>query len=211
LPPPPHPAVHKSKHASNTPANAHTKRGFLRRAARSKVYVAIRSSARTAIGRYQRGTPGSGIGLGGNSPFLDVETETLNGTAEALVTLIEDTEGVHVAFVGAPVQDRFTVPVKPSIGVSCRLYVAVWPALTVADAEPLLAGEIEKPGGGNVILATNASPFPPFVDCKAPAVASPEERLTPVIMGPAGLCPFPTARRVSRPMPVPMSPALPPK
>ena len=76
------------------------------------------------------------MGLGGSSPFLVVETEMLNSTGEEPLTSSEGAEGVHVAFAGAPVQDRFTVPVKPSIGVSCRLYVAVCPALTVADVEP---------------------------------------------------------------------------
>ena len=145
------------------------------------------------------------MGLCGNSPFFVVETETLNGTVEAPVTLTEEAQGVQAAFVGAPVQDRLTVPVKPPVGVTCRLYVAICPAVTPADVEPPLAADIEKSGGGNAILATKASPFPPGVDWKAPAVASPGERVTPVPRILAGFV------DVSRPIPVPMSPAAPPK
>ena len=51
--------------------------------------------------------------------------------------------GVHVTVNGAPVQVRVIVPLKP-VGLNCRLYVAGWPAVTVAEAEPPVAVTTEK-------------------------------------------------------------------
>ena len=72
-----------------------------------------------------------------------VVTLIANGEADPLgVTLAG--EAVHTAKEGAPVQVSATVPANPLSGEICRLYVAVLPAVTVADAEPLDAAAMEK-------------------------------------------------------------------
>jgi len=53
-------------------------------------------------------------------------------------------EGVQTAKEGAPVQVSATVPANPFSGEICRLYVAVLPAVTVAEVEPLVAAAREK-------------------------------------------------------------------
>lgn len=49
-----------------------------------------------------------------------------------------------MAAAGAPAQANDALPVKPALGVSCRLKAAVCPAVTVTDVEPGAAGEIVK-------------------------------------------------------------------
>lgn len=51
---------------------------------------------------------------------------------------------VQVANEGAPVQDSAIVPVKPFSAEACKLYVAVFPAFTVAVVEPPVAAAREK-------------------------------------------------------------------
>jgi len=50
----------------------------------------------------------------------------------------------QVANDGAPVQVRATVPANPLRGETCKLYVAVFPAITVAAVEPPSAAAKEK-------------------------------------------------------------------
>jgi Phage integrase family len=51
---------------------------------------------------------------------------------------------MQVEFWGAPLQLSVTAPLNPLIAVTCRLYVAGLPAVTVAVAEPPDARPIEK-------------------------------------------------------------------
>ena len=51
--------------------------------------------------------------------------------------------GVHVDATGAPVQVNVIVPLKP-VGLICRLYVAGWPAVTVALVELPVGVTMEK-------------------------------------------------------------------
>jgi len=51
---------------------------------------------------------------------------------------------MQVEFWGAPVQLSVTAPLNPLIAVTCRLYVAGLPAVTVAVAEPPGARPTEK-------------------------------------------------------------------
>jgi len=49
-----------------------------------------------------------------------------------------------VAAAGAPVQANDALPLKPGPGVSCKVKVAVCPAVTVIEVEPLGAGEMAR-------------------------------------------------------------------
>ena len=105
--------------------------------------------------------------------------QTTGGTAEAAVVLAVTVKGtaaapvtetgfgaLHVALEGAPVQVKLTVPVKPPVGLIWRLYVAVCPAVTVAEAEPVEVGLSVKEGVGGAEGATlkmKASPFEPSI------------------------------------------------
>ena len=82
--------------------------------------------------------------MSGNvTPCFAVVTVTVKGAAAPL-TAGELGDAEHWARAGAPVQVRFTVPVKPPTGLIWRLYVAVWPALTVAEADPPVAAPREN-------------------------------------------------------------------
>lgn len=71
-----------------------------------------------------------------------VLTVAVKGAAAPFgVAEFDDNE--HVASDGAPVQLSATVPLNPLIGVTCKLYVAGFPAFTVAVVEPPLAASIE--------------------------------------------------------------------
>ena len=54
-----------------------------------------------------------------------------------LVPVIDSVAGLpmHCIPAGAPVQLTVSVPVNPPMAVTMRLYVAVWPALIVAEVE----------------------------------------------------------------------------
>lgn len=130
----------------------------------------------------QAGTRGLGMRqmIGGTAEAAVVLTVTLKGTAAVPVT--ETGFGaLHVALEGAPVQVKVTVPVKPPVGLIWRLYVAVCPAVTVAEAEPVGVGVSVKEGGaGAATLKTKASPLEPSIDWNAPGVDRPGERVPPV-------------------------------
>jgi hypothetical protein len=53
---------------------------------------------------------------------------------------------VHVACAGAPEQVKEALPANPDPGVSCKVKLAVCPAVTVTEVEPAAAGEIAKAG-----------------------------------------------------------------
>jgi hypothetical protein len=72
-----------------------------------------------------------------------VVTLTAHGEADPLGVRVVG-EAVQTAKAGAPVQVSATVPANPFSGEICRLYVAVLPAVTVAEVEPLVAAAIEK-------------------------------------------------------------------
>ena len=74
-----------------------------------------------------------------------VVTFTENCTAGFPPGVIEACEGVQVDSVGAPAQLSATVPLNPLIDVTWRLYVAVFPGVTVAEADAPGARAIEKP------------------------------------------------------------------
>ena len=65
-----------------------------------------------------------------------VATLTVNGTALPLIGRGCGT--VQVAAWGAPEQVKEMLPVNPEPGSSCKLYAAVWPAVTVAERLPEL-------------------------------------------------------------------------
>lgn len=68
----------------------------------------------------------------------------MNGTAELPVTFNDDGETEQVAAVGTPLHDRLTDPLNPEAGESCKLYVAVWPAVIVDEVDPPLAAPSDK-------------------------------------------------------------------
>jgi hypothetical protein len=72
-----------------------------------------------------------------------VVTLIANGEGDPLGVTVAD-EAVQTAKDGAPVHVSATVPVNPLSGEICRLYVAVLPAVTVAEVEPLDAAAMEK-------------------------------------------------------------------
>ncbi len=80
-----------------------------------------------------------------------VATVTTNGTGTPLATLICAGE-VQLAAVGAPAHVEDTLPLNP--GVSCRLNVAVCPAVTVAERLPPVAGVIVSNGFALPVMAT---------------------------------------------------------
>ena len=71
-------------------------------------------------------------------------TCTENVAAAFPFGVAEASEGMQVDLGGAPVQLSATAPLNPLIGVTCRLYVAGLPAVTVAVAEPPGARPTEK-------------------------------------------------------------------
>jgi hypothetical protein len=78
---------------------------------------------------------GGRAGVGVSSDAARVLTETLKETALPLVTgKVAGT--VQLAPKGAPEQVNAKVPLKPAPGVTCRLYCAVWPAVTLTVVEP---------------------------------------------------------------------------
>jgi len=98
---------------------------------------------------------------GGAVEAAVVLTVTPKGTAAVAVTET-GFGGLQVALEGAPVQVKLTVPVKPPVGLICRLYVAVCPAVTVVEVEPAAAAfKVNDGGGGAATLKTKASPFEP--------------------------------------------------
>lgn len=72
-----------------------------------------------------------------------VVTLIANGEADPLAVTVAG-EAVHTAKEGTPVQARATVPANPLTPEICRLYLAVLPAVTVAEVEPLAAAAREK-------------------------------------------------------------------
>jgi len=65
-----------------------------------------------------------------------VVTVTLKGAGEDPFSVTDVGASEQVANVGAPAQPIATTPVKPFSDESCKLYVAVCPAVTVAVVEP---------------------------------------------------------------------------
>ena len=75
--------------------------------------------------------------LGMRNDRAVVVTETAKVVGVPLVSVMGFAT-VQVAPAGAPEQAIVTVPEKPGPGVSCTLYVAVWPAVTVAVRDEAL-------------------------------------------------------------------------
>lgn len=75
-----------------------------------------------------------------------VSTLTVTATFAVPVTLAGFGLIEQVEFDGAPLQEKFTEPVKPSMGMRSRVYLAVSPGETEADEEPLPV-ESAKLGG----------------------------------------------------------------
>ena len=73
-----------------------------------------------------------------------VATETVMVAALVPFKLTEPGFTVQVASEGAPVQVKLTAPVSPPWGEMLRSYVAVPPALTVAEVEDPAAAATEK-------------------------------------------------------------------
>jgi len=63
-----------------------------------------------------------------------VVTFTAKDTGDVPLVVKVAGVGVHVTVAGAPVHVRAIVPLKP-VGLDCRLYVAGWPAVTVAELD----------------------------------------------------------------------------
>ena len=91
------------------------------------------------IGGYVRGIP-----RGRRIDGAVVVTFAANGDPAFPFGVTEATEGVQVASDGAPLQLSVTVPLNPLTGVTCRLYAAGCPAVTVAVFEPPAATSIVK-------------------------------------------------------------------
>src|SRR5215472_2150499 len=94
--------------------------------------------------RRSNGRQSRGSAPGGTMEGAVVVADTLNAEATVPFGVIEPDEGVQVDSEGAPVQVIATAALNPPAGVTCRLYVAVPPAVTEAVAEPPLATSIEK-------------------------------------------------------------------
>ena len=73
-----------------------------------------------------------------------VATVAVNADATVPFGVTEAGEAVQSAKDGAPLQLSATVPLKPLTGETCRLYVAICPAVTVAEVEPPVAAPSEK-------------------------------------------------------------------
>jgi hypothetical protein len=91
------------------------------------------------IGRFRKG-----IAPGNTSEGAIVVTLTANGDAATPFGVTDALDAAQVDSEGAPVQLSVTVPWNPLTGVTCRLYVAGCPALTVAVFEPPAATSIEE-------------------------------------------------------------------
>jgi len=85
-----------------------------------------------------------GIPRGARIDGAVVVTFTANADAVFPFGVAEPGDGVQLASDGAPVQLSVAVPLNPLTGVTCRLYVAVCPAVTVAVFEPPVATSIVK-------------------------------------------------------------------
>ena len=78
-----------------------------------------------------------GMAVGGTALAALVATLTVTAAFAVPVTLAGFGLIEHVEFDGAPLQLKFTEPVKPSIGIRSKVYFAVSPGVTEADEEPL--------------------------------------------------------------------------
>jgi hypothetical protein len=95
----------------------------------------MRNNTRTASKKIHHGGHGRLVGLGDNWLPAVVITVRVNGTGDVPVTFTDEADGEQLDSVGAPLQEILTEPVKPLSGLTCRLYVAVCPAVIVADVE----------------------------------------------------------------------------
>ena len=93
-----------------------------------------------------------------------VVTLTIIGIGDVPFTVTGVVAGAHEACEGAPEHVMVTAPVKPPTWFTCRLYIAEFPGVTVADNEPPLATPNEKSGWALKILVTKASLAPDKLD-----------------------------------------------
>ncbi len=82
----------------------------------------------------------------GNCAFARavVVTDTLKGAGTPALTCSGEVETIQRAAVGAPEHCSATAPENPPVGITCRLYCAVCPALTVDVVEPPEPASTEK-------------------------------------------------------------------
>src|ERR1700733_2292459 len=106
-----------------------------RERARTNNKINAPSTSSSSQGRRPRFPP---IGIWKLVPAAVVVTDAVTGIAEGapLVTCIEVGETTQDAPCGAPLHAKLTMPVKLAVGDTCRLYVAVCPAATLAAADP---------------------------------------------------------------------------
>jgi len=92
-----------------------------------------------------------------------VLTVTVNVAFAVEDRLSDDGETLHVALSGTPLQLSVAVPAAPGVAAIDKLYVAVWPAVTVAVVAPPLAGVMARVG---------VVPAPPSAINASPLIAS---------------------------------------
>ncbi len=64
-----------------------------------------------------------------------VETVSVVVAAAAPDTVTDAGAKLHAAFIGNPVQEKFTVPPKPATPFTLTCVVTDWPAATVSEVE----------------------------------------------------------------------------
>jgi hypothetical protein len=110
--------------------------------AREVTSANTQNKSKTVRNRPNGGIRG-GVIRGTMSDAAVVVTLIPNGEDDPLGATVAG-EAVQTAKEGAPVHVSATVPANPPSGEICRLYVAVLPAVTDADVEPLDAAAMEK-------------------------------------------------------------------
>ena len=138
-PPPPHP-TERARQSIATARGAQARRQVRRGPASSRIPTAA-SSPHTH--NHIHG-PAGGFGLIRTAEGAVVLTDTVVDAASVPFRLTDEGFTVQVAFDGAPLQVKLSVPDRPFCGAMLRLYVAVCPALTVAEVEEPEAAPIEK-------------------------------------------------------------------
>jgi hypothetical protein len=93
-------------------------------------------------------------------------------------------EAEHFEAFAVSLHERDTISPNPFVPEKLKLYVAVWPADTVAEADEPEAMEMEKSGcvvSAELILATKASLEPPGTAWNGLTVGKFVESVLPVI------------------------------